>query len=378
MKHINCFGLCDALEISKVEFEDLIAGLTITLSKDELKDLRIVKTCRKIMRQIGLGYGLKTESAYLAATRLIANIEPLLIRLLGRSDLKICGYNKMITCTDLTNLLNMASGLPYFNRATPPMDEAEATVCIASDYTSLMLEMEYADKLNTIISNLNNPVHRTSICSKIAGINDNDLNVLKIWAESSLKKVPLNLPKDTEAFRRLITYISHIRFGYNPALADTDPEEYIKQKPIRRLIAIICKNRNKIVHEGMVILENEKATEVLESAFIFLAAAAGVKAERRPMEKFRDRIIYGLLNPIRAIVLLWHHYLRFGLYILAGLSIIWCLAPIPMAQRVYFIDLGEGGQLEQVYEAIAKKDTAKTLEIYREAKIIKETLESIK
>ena len=49
-----------------------------------------------------------------------------------------------------------------------------------------------------------------------------------------------------------------------------------------------------------------------------------------------------------------------------------------MAQRVYFIDLGEGGQLEQVYEAIAKKDTAKTLEIYREAKIIKETLESIK
>ena len=70
MKHINCFGLCDALEISKVEFEDLIAGLTITLSKDELKDLRIVKTslCFKLGRfefQIvdDRGRNLRTEDA---------------------------------------------------------------------------------------------------------------------------------------------------------------------------------------------------------------------------------------------------------------------------------------------------------------------------
>lgn len=375
MKYINCFGLCDVLSISKQNFEARIASLAHILTNDpEFKDLPSSKNCLRVMKTVGLGYGLRQESVYLAATSLIINMETLIIRLLGRPSLN--GYSKMIQRADLENIINASAGLHYVKKVHKSIDQDEAMVCIASHFTSFLLEAIYSQQREQIVKYLSDPSSVSSLLSSFPSITSTDLKILKAWVSESLKRNPqlLEFKENEESFRRLISYISHRYLGYDPGSPVAAEGE---QQDCRRLIKNICRSRNSIVHEGKIVLEENYATNALESAFTYLSLATSSEYRRTRRTKIVDRIVYGLLNPLRAIVLLWHSYLRYAVYILMALSVIWGLAPISMVEKVFFENFDNGGSMERLYESLVKKDTAAVLELHREAKIINETMDAI-
>ena len=383
MKKINSYGLCAALEIEPEIFEEYIEGLIERLqTQPQFKNLPAAKNCLELMKVLDNGYGLRQNDTYLAASRLLFNLEPLLIRLMGLPKY----YPEDPVTIDpvrLKNILDWAAGYNYHERpAQNTIGRNNTEIAIDSDYFSHLIEMYYDDKVIDMIETLAQSL-KTGAFSPMASRKEIS-RITETLQTDHLVHInrPKKYQKDGSAFKKLILSICHKYAGYEEAnemdehgMFVKDPDKAALQSHLKHLAYLVCEARNKIAHEGQIILDNTKITDALKPAFIFLSLASG--QQQKPQDRIRNRISYCALNPIHALTLAFP-LIRAAVIVIAALCVLWCATPVPQVQRMTYDHIQSGGAMERLFEAFAKRDTTVALKIHKDANIIRETKEAIR
>lgn len=355
MTHINTFGICRALNIDTKEYEDKIEGLRYRLeTSHDLNVLASVKNCLTVMKRIGSGYGLRRTSTYYSASRLLFNLESLLIRLMCSTTDSV-----EIDIIRLQNILNRAAELNYFeNTADIAIGHRPIMVGIGSSYFYHLLHMNYTEvEITKMKQNLSRPDSRLRSLASETEINA-ILNKLNRFIYHDVHESI----REKGSFYKLLKTLTLYKSG-TYASKELDP-----------LVSKLTKARNATSHTGKIVLDATNMAEILKAAFTFLAIAAA--CNKRPNLRAINRITFGLLNPMEGFDLLMP-YIRILFYVFVVLILIWTFAPMPKPQRMTYGIICSGGKLEELYEAFAKKDTDAALRIHEEGKIIGETLEAI-
>lgn len=383
MNRINSYGLCAALDIEPDIFEEYIEGLIERLqTQPQFKNLPAAKNCLKLMKVLDNGYGLRQNDTYLAASRLLFNLEPLLIRLMGLPKY----YPEDPVTIDpvhLKNILDWAAGYNYHERpAQNTIGSNNTEIAIDSDYFSHLIEMYYDDKVIEMIETLSQNIRTGELPPMTSR---KEISRIKETLQTDhLVHInrPKNYQKEGSAFKKLILSICHKYAGYKGdnerdehGLFVIDPNKAALQNHLEHLARLLCEARNKIAHEGQIILDGTKIKDALKPAFIFLSLASG--QQQKPQDRIRNRISYCTLNPIHALILAFP-LIRVAVIVIAALCVIWCTTPVPQVQRMTYGHIQSGGAMERLFEAFAKQDTTVALQIHKDANIISETKEDIK
>lgn len=383
MNRINSYGLCAALDIEPDIFEEYIEGLIERLqTQPQFKNLPAAKNCLKLMKVLDNGYGLRQNDTYLAASRLLFNLEPLLIRLMGLPKY----YPEDLVTIDpvhLKNILDWAAGYNYHERpAQNTIGSNNTEIAIDSDYFSHLIEMYYDDKVIEMIETLSQNIRTGELPPMTSR---KEISRIKETLQTDhLVHInrPKNYQKEGSAFKKLILSICHKYAGYEGdnerdehGLFVIDPDKAALQNHLKHLARLLCEARNKIAHEGQIILDGTKIKDALKPAFIFLSLASG--QQQKPQDRIRNRISYCTLNPIHALSLALP-LIRVAVIIIAALCVIWCTTPVPQVQRMTYDHIQSGGAMERLFEAFAKQDTTVALQIHKDANIISETKEDIR
>lgn len=383
MNRINSYGLCAALDIEPDIFEEYIEGLIERLqTQPQFKNLPAAKNCLKLMKVLDNGYGLRQNDTYLAASRLLFNLEPLLIRLMGLPKY----YPEDLVTIDpvhLKNILDWAAGYNYHERpAQNTIGSNNTEIAIDSDYFSHLIEMYYDDKVIEMIETLSQNIRTGELPPMTSR---KEISRIKETLQTDhLVHInrPKNYQKEGSAFKKLILSICHKYAGYEGdnerdehGLFVIDPNKAALQNHLEHLARLLCEARNKIAHEGQIILDGTKIKDALKPAFIFLSLASG--QQQKPQDRIRNRISYCTLNPIHALSLAFP-LIRVAVIVIAALCVIWCTTPVPQVQRMTYGHIQSGGAMERLFEAFAKQDTTVALQIHKDANIISETKEDIK
>lgn len=383
MKKINSYGLCAALDIEPKIFEEYIEGLIERLqTQPQFRNLPAAKNCLELMKVLDNGYGLRQNDTYLAASRLLFNMEPLLIRLMGLPNY-FPEDPVTIDPVRLKNILDWAAGYNYYERpAQDTIGKNNTEIAIDSDYFSHLIEMYYDDKIIEMIGTLTQSL-RTGAFPPMASSKEIS-RITKVLQTDHIVHIdrPAKYQKEGSAFKKLILSICHKYAGYEEAnerdehgMFVIDTDKAALQSHLKHLARLVCEARNRIAHEGQIIMDNTKIKDALKPAFIFLSLASG--QQKKPLDRTRNRISYCALNPIHALGLAIP-FIRIAVIVIAALCVLWCATPVPQVQRMTYDHIQSGGAMERLFEAFAKQDTTAALKIHKDANIIRETTEAIR
>ena len=354
MSQINTYAIRKVLYVDTKEFEYELEGLIHSLqTSPELKDLQATANCLSLMKRISYHYCMGHTSAYCYTSRLIYNLEPLMIRYMSKSDNPI-----NVDIIKLNNILNKAAGLSYY---TPPTEiaigEQEIKVHIGSAYFYHLLHVNYTkDQIEMMKSNLASPAD----CGLKHFASEKVINAIK----SEVGKFHY---KDNEqiikagSFRKLL----HTLINRQNSLPNLFAEQMADN---------LAKVRNSIAHTGHMDLSGTNLNNAITNAFTYLNTAA--KCRVKPKMRLLKAIRHYITNPFTAFLEIAEHF-TILIYICVVLILIWILSPTPMPQRIHYLDVSFCDKQEELFEAFAKKDAETVLKIHKETNIIMETLEAI-
>lgn len=354
MSHINTFAIRKVLDIDTKEFEYELEGLIHSLqTSPELKDLEATANCLTLMKRISYHYCMGHASAYCHTSRLIYNLEPLLIRYMSKSDNPV-----KVGIIKLNNILNKAAGLNYYD---PPTDIAiggeEIMVHIGSKYFHHLLHVNYTeDDIKTMKRNLAAPVS----CGLKSITSEKVINAIKSEVDKFHYKDNEQIIK-AGSFRKLLHTLNKTQ--------NSLPNQFAEQRA-----DVLAKVRNSIAHTGNMDLKGTSLINVISSASLYLNTAS--KRRIKPKMRFLNAIRNYITCPFLAFLEIAEHF-KILIHICVILILIWILSPTPMPQRIHYSYVSFCDKQEELFEAFAKKDAETVLKIHKETNIIMETLDAI-
>lgn len=359
MSDINFYGLCRSLDLPADGYEDGLRELARYLKgAPGLKGHPAADACLALMNKIDNGYGFRMESVYMSGTLLILNSEAILIRILNLQRYSYQGgfstwTPKPIDITRLGRILYCAqSGGTVFSVNPTYLGGQSMQVRLDSIYAVVLMYIScyafYCADPQAFLANL-----------RQCGANPEEVSDIETLAAAIKSKglIPGTFPDGMESFARMLATVSAI-FGSRSPVAITP-----------KMIEDFCRARNNIAHRGRMLASPAYAKKMIRMAMIFMRCAI-TPAQVSVSGPLKDRVAYNLMNPIQAIAGPLGK-VTFGLLAaFVVLVLIWTFTPTPLSERMYYRDVNTCGEREILFDAFARKDTAKVVQIHRDVRMI--------
>lgn len=364
MTDINFYGLCRALYLSPEGYENGLRELARYLrDAPGLKGLPAAENCLMLMSKIDNGYGFRRESVYIPGTLLILNSEAILIRLLNlqrsvypgafanwnpRQTIDITRFNRILYCAQ--------SGGTVFSAAPSYLGTQGLQVRLNGMYAAILM---YISCYEFFFTNPQAFLNNLRSC----GAAPQEIRDIEILAQAmkATGTVPTDFTPGMEGFARTLFAVSAIFKKRSPIEITTEMIEYF------------CKARNNVAHRGKMLKNPAYARNVIRTAMIFFRCAI-IPPAASP-KPFKDRLKYNLMNPLDFLNRPIGDLALWACIVMAALILLWTFTPTPMSERMYFKNVRYGGEKEKLYDAFARKDTAKAIEIHRDVNTIIEAEE---